>query len=63
MSDELKQKGVNESYASELLGHSNNSQTFGRYGKSYNVELLLKETVSKLDYPGIDWMQLKKEFK
>jgi len=40
--NELKQVGVNEQVASELLGHASHSITYGRYGKESKVENILK---------------------
>ena len=40
--NELKQAGVNEQVASELLGHASQSITYGRYGKESRVEILYK---------------------
>ena len=45
--NELKQAGVNEQVASELLGHASQSITYGRYGKESRIEILLKE-ISKI---------------
>jgi len=39
----LKQVGVNEQVASELLGHASQSITYGMYGKESGVETLLNE--------------------
>lgn len=47
--DTLKQKGVQESMISELMGHVNSSITTGRYGKRFQPILLL-EAVKILDY-------------
>ncbi len=41
--NELKQAGVNEQVASELLGHASQCITYGRYGKESMVEVLLEE--------------------
>jgi len=38
---------------SELVGHSVDSITMGRYGKRYGVQTIFKEAISKIDY-GID---------
>lgn len=46
----LLHKGVAEALISQLLGHSNSSQTTGRYGKEYPVEKLA-EAVGQLDWP------------
>ena len=40
--NELKQSGVNEQLASELLGHASQSITYGRYGKESRIEVLLR---------------------
>ena len=45
--DELQQLDVNENIVAELVGHSKNNITFGRYGKKLNVQLL-KEKVELL---------------
>ena len=45
--NELKQVGVNEQVASELLGHASQSITYGRYGKESRIEVLL-EQISKI---------------
>ena len=56
----LKQKSIAESFVSELLGHSSgHTQSFSRYGKSYNPKILYEEVVRKLDYK-IDIFKLKK---
>lgn len=49
VADTLKQKGVQESIISELLGHANDSITMARYGKRYQPKVLL-EVVSRIDY-------------
>ena len=41
--NELKQVGVNEQVASELLGHASQSITYGRYGKESRIEVLLDQ--------------------
>jgi integrase len=46
----LKAKGVEEIYISELLGHSVNGETFGRYGKQFEPHRLFDKAVSKLDF-------------
>jgi len=43
----LKQSGVSEQRASELLGHASQSITYGSYGKESRIEILLKE-ISKI---------------
>jgi integrase len=47
--DTLKQKGVQESMISELMGHVNSSITTGRYGKRFQPGLLL-EALNMLSY-------------
>ena len=48
----LKQNGIEESVIAEMVGHSVNSMTFGRYGKPFEPKVLL-EAMMKLDH-GID---------
>ena len=51
VADHLKQKGVEESYIAELLGHaSGTTMAFGRYGKRYEPKALTKEAVSKMTF-------------
>ena len=38
--DELKQKGVEESLVAQIVGHTHQSMTFGRYGKKYPMAKL-----------------------
>lgn len=38
--NELKQQGVGEAVIAQLVGHTNVSITFGRYGKDYQMEIL-----------------------
>jgi integrase len=45
--NELKQQGVSEHVIAQLIGHANSSITMGRYGKDYDVEVLLS-AVEKL---------------
>lgn len=40
--DELKQREIEENIVAELVGHTNQKITFGRYGKKYNISLLKK---------------------
>jgi len=47
--DTLKQRGVQESVISELMGHANESITTGRYGKRYQPKVLL-DAVVLLEY-------------
>ena len=46
--NELKQAGVSEQVASELLGHASQSITYGRYGKESRIEVLLEEILKKV---------------
>lgn len=48
----LKQAGVHETIAAEILGQENPNVTYGRYGKSYKPAPLL-EALQKLEY-GVD---------
>lgn len=47
--DNLKQKGVQESMISELMGHVNSSITTGRYGKRFQPGILL-DSIKLLNY-------------
>lgn len=49
VANELKQMGVEYSPASYLLGHTDETMTYGRYGKDYNPKLL-KDVIEKLDF-------------
>lgn len=51
--DRLKQSGVDEHVLSDLLGHSDRSLAFGRYGKRMNVQSLY-DTVCTLNYCVVD---------
>jgi len=51
--NELKQRGIQDTLISELVGHSTSgSITMGRYGKRYQPKVLL-EAIRLVDY-GID---------
>lgn len=50
--DELKQKGVEESLVAQLVGHTHQSMTFGRYGKKYPVQKLAS-TIEKVLFPNL----------
>jgi len=50
VANQLKQKEVAESYIAELVGHAINGETFGRYGKVFQPEVLLSEAVGKLEF-------------
>ena len=54
----LKQKGVQEAYIAEFVGHTNASITMERYGKRYEVDKLTEQVIKNLDY-GIDLSHLK----
>ena len=49
LADTLKQAGVAEGVIAEILGHSNDSITTGRYGKRFRPQILL-DALMKLDY-------------
>jgi len=53
----LKQNMVEKLIVAELAGHSNNSETFGRYGKPYELRIKL-DALKSLDY-SFDLEQLK----
>jgi len=40
--DELKQKGVSIEIAKAIIGHADESETFGRYGKDYKATALIQ---------------------
>lgn len=52
VADALKQAGVEEVLAGELLGHDNPNVSYGRYGKSLRPAVLL-EMLRKIDF-GVD---------
>jgi len=54
--DELKQREIEENIVAELVGHTNQKITFGRYGKKYNI-FLLKKHVDIISY-DIDCTEL-----
>ena len=47
--DELKQKGVDEIIAAQIVGHANPSMTYGRYGKRLPLAQL-SQAVNKISY-------------
>jgi integrase len=47
--DNLKQKEINGQLISEIVGHSTDSITMNRYGKSYNLRIML-DAMNQLDY-------------
>ncbi|WP_320043511.1 site-specific integrase [uncultured Desulfobacter sp.] len=59
LTDNLKQQLITETLIDELTGHALQGETMGRYGKRYNVEVLYREAVLKLDY-GVNLEHLKK---
>lgn len=50
MSDTLKNLDVPESVIKAIMGHTDSSETFGRYGSEYKVNTL-KEHLDKIEYP------------
>ncbi|WP_171391416.1 site-specific integrase, partial [Vibrio mediterranei] len=50
--DELKQQGVPEHVTAQIVGHSNNSMTYGRYGKRLSLSKLAK-VVNKIHYNSV----------
>lgn len=46
---EFKRKGVDYHIAAAILGHHNDSMTYGRYGKEYSPEQLAM-TIETLDF-------------
>jgi len=49
VANEFKQLGVEYSPASYILGHSNETMTYGRYGKDYSPSVL-KPVIDKLNF-------------
>jgi len=49
VANQLKQKGIKESVIAELIGHKNESITTGRYGKNYEIGILL-DALTALNY-------------
>lgn len=58
VANEFKQMGVEYSHASYILGHSDESMTYGRYGKSYTVTVL-RPIIDSLQF-GINLAQWSK---
>ena len=54
--NELKQAGVNEQVASELLGHASQSITYGRYGKESRIEILFERRLIKFKLRSLFFM-------
>lgn len=48
-SNKLKHQGIEESMVSALMGHTHNTQAFGRYGSDYETSAL-KAAIEKLDF-------------
>jgi integrase len=54
----LKEKEVNDTYISELLGHKHRGMTLGRYAKRHPVAQLYEKAVMMIDF-GLDLFHLK----
>ena len=52
--NELKQAGVSEQVASELLGHASQSITYGRYANESRIDVL-KERYAKYDWVNVGY--------
>ena len=48
----LKQIGISKEKISELVGHEDGSETFGRYGKNFNIRNLA-EVIERINHPSI----------
>ena len=46
----LKHKMIDETMLKEVVGHAVQGETYGRYGKRYPADLLLREVIEKIDY-------------
>ena len=57
--DHCKQNRMDTILLSELVGHSNNSETTGRYGKRFKSEIMYTEIVSAVVYECLDLTHLK----
>ncbi|KLI85644.1 hypothetical protein AAY62_08845 [Vibrio parahaemolyticus] len=55
--DELQQVGVEEHVTSELVGHSKQNLTYGRYGKRLHISVL-SESIEKLIIPRIEIIKI-----
>ncbi len=51
--DELKQSGIPEHVTAQLVGHGNNSMTYGRYGKRLPISQLA-EVINRISYALIE---------
>jgi integrase len=58
--DTLKQGRFMMGMIEEIVGHSSGGESQSRYGKRYTVDILYKDVMKKLKYPGIDWDKLKR---
>ncbi|NOH31622.1 tyrosine-type recombinase/integrase, partial [Vibrio mediterranei] len=50
--DELKQQGVPEHVTAQIVGHSNHSMTYGRYGKRLSL-CKLANVINKIHYDAV----------
>lgn len=48
----LKQIGVSKEKIAELVGHEDGSETFGRYGKNFNIRTLA-EVIERINHPSV----------
>lgn len=55
---QLKQKQVDYVMLKEVVGHHVEGETLGRYGKKFGPDIVFRELVRKLDYPGLELGQL-----
>jgi integrase len=55
-----KQNMMDTVLLAEIVGHSNESETTGRYGKRYRAEVMYTEIVSRVVYEGLDLSHLRK---
>ena len=60
VANQLKQKDIVESRVAELVGHSNGSITYSRYGKEYDVQSMA-EVVELIDYSSPTGLHYTKE--
>jgi integrase len=59
VADVLKQSGVLYEHAAEYLGHAQNTETFGRYGKRFRPGVLHAECCQFLRFEFIAWENLR----
>ena len=57
--DRLKQNGVPEESRCQFVGHEHDTVNSTAYSKPHNLQYLLDNVASKLDYPGLDFKALK----